>query len=421
MNWYDEVVPDPYRTASQDAYQDPRVRSQQFRQQSKKEACDELLGGWAFPWLAPPQEATLKEIVVKEVEKATPPREPKLPRATVLAIRAALHLAAKVLVDTADATGDDKAAAKAAKKVLRQEATGGVGGLEKIEPGTVEPTHTAASLKGSAAPDVPPGSFDVRRFDGDGRPVSKVGFQGKTDLCAAFALAAVSEEQEGEALDPSWCFAHIKKAHVARGAGTEHSWGATTSDAAVAAVEDGFLPAARAPFTWRDRGRNFVSYVRNYERLRNYGTLRAIAAQNRKRLSVPVDEGDAMDLFDTLVRTLYKLRSEHRAILTGVKWRPGWDRAAGGVIPPGPYAGSGGYGHALKACGYKVMDRTEYLVVQNSFGAGVGDGGLFYMPRDVVNENFKYGSYMFVDIPEEEEEKLAAPPPPPPRGGFFPW
>ena len=43
------------------------------------------------------------------------------------------------------------------------------------------------------------------------------------------------------------------------------------------------------------------------------------------------------------------------------------------------------------------------------------------MPRDVVNENFKYGSYMFVDVPEEEEEKLAAPPPPPPRGGFFPW
>ena len=61
----------------------------------------------------------------------------------------------------------------------------------------------------------------------------------------------------------------------------------------------------------------------------------------------------------------------------------------------------------FKIFGQKIIGSEIYLVAQLSQGEDVGDRGLFYLPREVVNKEIgAYGIFMFYDMEREEAERI---------------
>ncbi|KKL86203.1 hypothetical protein LCGC14_1947050, partial [marine sediment metagenome] len=61
--------------------------------------------------------------------------------------------------------------------------------------------------------------------------------------------------------------------------------------------------------------------------------------------------------------------------------------------------GEKGFGHAFIFIGWEITQGVEYLIAQLSNGKEIGNKGLFYFKKDIVNKEIgKYGAYMFVDI-----------------------
>lgn len=112
-----------------------------------------------------------------------------------------------------------------------------------------------------------------------------------------------------------------------------------------------------------------------------------------------------MDTFDIIRCTLWANRAEKRSILTGITWHNSWTYASGGIIPRF-YVDRGNFGHAFKVFGWKEIADEPYLVAQLSNGENIGDKGIFYFPRNVVNKEFTYGAYTFSDMPPEQAKQL---------------
>jgi len=53
-------------------------------------------------------------------------------------------------------------------------------------------------------------------------------------------------------------------------------------------------------------------------------------------------------------------------------------------------------GHAIKI---PSKWKKDYLLLQNSYGEGIGEKGLHWVHRDIINKCFTYGALMFVDYP----------------------
>src|SRR3990167_5751264 len=66
--------------------------------------------------------------------------------------------------------------------------------------------------------------------------------QGESDMCTAYALTAVSEDQEGVLLDPLYQFAKIKQIM-----GEYESWGADLRSACKSATQFGSLEVSEVP------------------------------------------------------------------------------------------------------------------------------------------------------------------------------
>ena len=113
---------------------------------------------------------------------------------------------------------------------------------------------------------------------------------------------------------------------------------------------------------------------------------RAISASR-----LPMD----MDLFDTARATLWKNREENETIITGAIWQNHWTDAPDGVIDSDQ--GTPAFGHAFKFYGCQ----GDYLVASIFQWKEIGDDGLFYFHRNVVNRQFTYGMFTFKDIPPE--------------------
>lgn len=112
-----------------------------------------------------------------------------------------------------------------------------------------------------------------------------------------------------------------------------------------------------------------------------------------------------MDVFDQIRLVLWINRFEKRSILTGAMWHNSWTYTSGGIIPK-LYLDKGSFGHAFKIFGWKEIEKEPYLIAQLSNGSNVGDKGVCYFPRNVVNKEFTYGNYTFSDMPPEEAKKL---------------
>ena len=217
--------------------------------------------------------------------------------------------------------------------------------------------------------------------------------QGRTDMCTGYSLVAVSEDQEGVPLDPGFAFAMIKRER-----GEVNQYGASLRDGVKVAVNTGLIKVGDNPDDFSNENRNFIANWRNW----NLGVLLPKAQEHRKQSYFKVDGPN--DNFDNIRAALWQHRAEKRSIYTGCIWQNTWTNSPGGVISK--KAGAGSFGHAFKVFGVKYFKGEPYLMVQNSYGTDVGDGGIFYFPRNIVNSYFTFGSYMFKDMPIDVAKDL---------------
>lgn len=215
--------------------------------------------------------------------------------------------------------------------------------------------------------------------------------QGENDLCSAHAVTAVSEDQEYQELLPEYQFLKTKEL-----SGDPESWGADLRDACKSAVKFGSLPV------------NGFEQFKNIERSKIFIkeewplNIDEIAKVHKKSTFFSVLDGK-YDTFDNIRSALWQHKIDKNSIVTGILWRPEWIDAPGGIIPEENR--EVGFGHAMKIFGQKNINGKLYLVAQLSQGEMVGDKGLFYFSRKVVNKEIgKYGAFMFNDISREEAE-----------------
>ena len=107
-----------------------------------------------------------------------------------------------------------------------------------------------------------------------------------------------------------------------------------------------------------------------------------------------------MDTFDKIISSIYR---EKRPVITGCVWQSGWAGAKGGIIDS---EGNPQFGHAFCAIGRKTINGKLYLIVQGSNGKNIGDKGLFYFSRPIVNKFFKFGAFMFRDFDPNEAKQI---------------
>ena len=106
-----------------------------------------------------------------------------------------------------------------------------------------------------------------------------------------------------------------------------------------------------------------------------------------------VAKNGGMDLFDSCRVAMAQAQCP---LVQGVFWMNEWSNVPDGVVQNDGTTVDGG--HAIKIAGFTNKQRngsfinltTEepYLVLQNSWNTNVGDEGLFYFPRSVVNDCF---------------------------------
>lgn len=215
----------------------------------------------------------------------------------------------------------------------------------------------------------------------------KIKDQSTSDLCSAFAITAVSEDQEGIELSPEYQFAKTKQL-----SGEYVSWGADLRTACKSIVKFGSIPERNEELSLEQNGRDAVANWNNWS-----SGIDALAQKYRKKSYFVVD--GQYDTFDNIRSALFKYKNEHRTILTGCTWESEWTGAPNGIIPK--KQGTPLFGHAFKVFGWKTFGSEPYLMAQLSNGKGIGDYGIFYFPREVVNKKFTYGAYMFMDISPE--------------------
>lgn len=257
-------------------------------------------------------------------------------------------------------------------------------GLRKLPRDTLDFSHS--KVFGAIALEEVPDNFEVAELLGIKNQDIKV----PTDLCAAAAACAVSEDQEGISLSMEYFFGKIKEAE-----GRWNTWGADLRTTCKVACKVGFLEEKESPFTLEEKGRDFVA---NWSNWHLEYDLRA--KKHRKQSFFKVDGQNQP--FDSIRSIMWQNRAEKRSVLTGVMWCPEWTNTPDGIIKE---QGTPMFGHALKIFGSKKINGELYLMAQLSNGTGIGDNGIFYFSRKVINECFKYGAYTFRDMPAKEAKK----------------
>ena len=183
--------------------------------------------------------------------------------------------------------------------------------------------------------------------------------QGQLPACSAYASTAVRDSMKGKLYDPK-----IQWHEEQQFCNSPLSDGVSDMRVPMAVgVETGFVPI-QTPLPV-DKASTFYSVSQN---------------------------GDN-DLFDSI---RVAMQQAHCPLVFGITWMNEWTNALGGTIHDNGKTVDGG--HALKIAGWKQLNGDPYLVIQNSWNTMVGDGGLYYFPRSVVNYCFgEYGIYYWTD------------------------
>ena len=212
----------------------------------------------------------------------------------------------------------------------------------------------------------------------------RIADQGDSDLCTGFASCAVSEDQEHIALSPEYVFAKTKELE-----GDYTTWGADLRMACKAQQKFGTIEKKLAPFNLETHSRDFVANWLNWP------TELSENALSHRKVSYFLVTGP-YDVFDNFRATLWANREEKQSIITGCLWHYSWTGSPNGIIPKFSLD-RGEFGHAFKIFGWKEIAGEPYLIAQLSNGTQIGDKGIFFFPRNVVNKEF-FNAYTFKDV-----------------------
>lgn len=221
-------------------------------------------------------------------------------------------------------------------------------------------------------------------FDYSGNP--KILDQSITDFCTAFSTASLMEVTEGTELAPEHLFAKGKQIE-----GNYKSFGADPKHILKALCSVGMLEKKVCPLDilkdGRDKCANWI----------NYPTYLDDAAKIHRAKAYFKPSGQK-DLFDS-IRDI--IQTQKVGIVAGVYWQNGWTRNA--VIPKtGKYLEVNPHQIYIRPA-QKVINGEVYLVCQNSYGDKVGDKGLFYFPREIINR-FMF-AYAVLDADPEDVKR----------------
>lgn len=213
--------------------------------------------------------------------------------------------------------------------------------------------------------------------------------QKDTDFCTQFMACGMSELQEGVELCPEWAFAVSKKI-----SGDPEAYGADLRTALSVHTKYGAVESKECPYSVENRDSEFLRRIENYD-----DALFTKAITHFKKSYIKVT--GQYDVFDNIRATLWKYRSEKRAVGSGVIF--GWS-TEDFLLDEIPY---GGGGHAIYYAGWGVVDNVTYLVLVNSYGKKAGKGGTHYVSREVVNHfGSLFGAYMFLDMSPSEIKRM---------------
>jgi len=210
--------------------------------------------------------------------------------------------------------------------------------------------------------------------------------QGGTDLCSAYATMTASEQQEQVELNPQFQFAFSKKI-----SGNIESWGQDLRSACATPKKFGSLEQQMIlnsiglpenPRDWNDWGKRVIE----------------IAQPHKKKSYFRADLGFG-NKFDLIKSAIYQHNS---IVVSGLEWKSEYTYCKNAIIKPSKESG---FGHAIALIGWKIIDGKEYLIIHNSIGEDLGDNGLWYLPREMVDE-LRYGNFVFKDMPADKVKLL---------------
>jgi len=217
--------------------------------------------------------------------------------------------------------------------------------------------------------------------------------QRDSSMCVAFASTEVSEDEEEVQLSPEWFYAKIKERE-----GDPTTYGANLRDAMKVAVNKGFLKQSDAPFSLDTNTQDYLADWTNWP-----SGLDEIAAIHKKQSYFKIFKRGHKDYFDAIRASLWQFKGKNQSIITGLIWCREWTNAKNGIIR---IKGTPEGGHAFKIYGQQFFDGEPFLICQLSNGTQIGDGGIFYISREVINDCEEYGAFMLVDLPKEQAEFL---------------
>ncbi len=207
--------------------------------------------------------------------------------------------------------------------------------------------------------------------------------QQESDFCTGMVASLMSGAQEGVELSPEWWFAMSKRL-----SGRVSRWGQSIHYALMVGIEYGAVEKAAVEWNLRNKDISFLRDPDNWPE-----DFVQLAKEHLKEAYFEVS--GPYDHFDNARVAMWKYQDEKRILGLGLKW--GWSFGSPMLVDI-PQQGAG---HMIAIVGWKLFDDEQFIDLQNSYGVGAGDGGHFYMNREVFNHYAdKYGVFMYKDMPE---------------------
>jgi hypothetical protein len=115
-----------------------------------------------------------------------------------------------------------------------------------------------------------------------------------------------------------------------------------------------------------------------------------------------ITPNNGMDLMDSVCSAMQTL---NRPCEGGLTWMTEYTNAPGYLISQVGHTVQGG--HDIKIAGWTILNGVKVIVLQNSWGTGYGNQGLFYMTRSVFNQVFApFGIFIWSDTPDTQIKTL---------------
>lgn len=208
---------------------------------------------------------------------------------------------------------------------------------------------------------------------GLGRVPYKINQQGDTFFCTAAGTSSAAEYEAGR----KFSF-EFQVAAISRRVGKPILDGAEPRLALQARVAYGCLPDEMTPAHLRLDPED-AEVIADWREWRQdlWDAARAFVAEGFFWL------GEEYEPFDQVREALWSARAENQVVMANGRWYQSWNNVRADGILPAP---TGGYAlHEYAIIDWRLINGSEYLVIQNSCGKSYGDKGLQYIDRATMN------------------------------------